>query len=70
MDGVRLTGLWKEKGKDGRTYLTGSLSPTARLMIFPNSHKKEGGKDPDYFLYVKVNEKKDKPAPDAQGDDL
>ncbi len=55
---VKLTGLWKEKGEDGKTYLTGSLNPISKLLVLPNSFKKDGDTSPDYFLYLTQNEKK------------
>jgi uncharacterized protein (DUF736 family) len=69
MEGTRLTGLWKNTGKDGKTYLSGNLSGAARLLILPNTHKR-GEKDPDYHVYVVPNEKRDKPAPKDEGDSL
>ena len=35
MEGTRLTGLWKNKDKNGKTYLSGSLG-LARLLVLPN----------------------------------
>jgi uncharacterized protein (DUF736 family) len=70
MEGTRLTGLWKNTGKDGKTYLSGNLSGVARLLILPNTHKREE-KDPDYHAYVVPNEKREaKPAPKDEGDSL
>lgn len=47
---AKLTGLWKNKGKDGKTYLSGSLGVSA-LMIYPNGFKRSD-KDPDYVAYL------------------
>lgn len=69
MEGTRLTGLWKNTGKDGKIYLSGNLSGAARLLVLPNN--KRGDKDPDYNVYVVPNEKKEtKDAPKDQKDDL
>lgn len=69
MDGTRLSGLWKNKGKDGKTYLSGSLG-SARLLVMPNGYKK-ADKDPDYIVYVVPAEKKAEPAQESlQGEDL
>ncbi len=48
---VKLTGLWKQKTQAGQPYLAGKVSPTSRLLVFPNSHK-ETDKDPDYIAYL------------------
>ena len=56
---VRLTGLWKNESKDGKTYLTGLLSPTSRLMVFPNT-RKNSPKDPDYTAFLAPNIKKER----------
>lgn len=56
MDAIKLTGVWKQKDKAGHTYLSGSLSPISRLLIMPNTFKKED-KEPDYFVYLKPVEK-------------
>jgi uncharacterized protein (DUF736 family) len=57
MEGVRLTGLWKNKGKDGRTFLSGKLNDLSSFLVFPNDRKQEGDKGPDFFLYLKQNER-------------
>ena len=70
MDGVKITGLWKQKDKNGATYLSGSLSPIARVLVMPNTYKKEE-KDPDYFFYMTPQEKKGAPKPRQEdGEDL
>ena len=56
---VKLTGLWKQKDKQGNTYLSGSLSPISKIMIMPNTFKEGGDKAPDYFMYVGTPEKKE-----------
>jgi len=55
---VRLTGLWRGTTKDGGTYLSGSISPSSRLLIFANEEKGDGSKAPDYIVYIVPAEKK------------
>lgn len=57
MDGLKLTGLWKQTDKQGNTYLAGNLNQISRVMIMPNSYKK-AEKDPDYFLYLSPNQRR------------
>lgn len=64
---IKLTGLWKAKDKNGKSLLTGMLNPISKLLILPNSYKKEGDNSPDYFLYLAQNEKKSE-APQARND--
>jgi len=44
---LRLSGLWKNKGKDGSTFLTGHLNSVTDILILPNKLKK---KDTDPIL--------------------
>lgn len=55
---IKLTGLWKQKDKEGKGYLAGTINPISKLMVLPNTYKKEGDKSPDYFVYLTQNEKK------------
>ncbi len=59
IEGTKLTGLWKNKTKDGKTYLSGNLG-MSRLHVLPNDYKR-GEKDPDYNDLLCPQEKKDKP---------
>lgn len=47
---VRIAGLWKNKQKDGKTYISGNLGG-AKILIFENSFKAED-KHPDYTMYL------------------
>ena len=47
---IRLGGMWKQE-KDGKTYLAGNLSATARLLLFKNENK-NGQNDPDWILFL------------------
>lgn len=55
---IRLTGLWKNTDKNGKTYFSGRLSPGAQVMIMENSFK-EKPTDPDMNLFI-VEPKKEK----------
>jgi hypothetical protein len=71
MEGVKLTGLWKNKTKDGKTYLSGTLGG-ARVMVFPNDFKRKET-DPDYNVVLSPAKEKTAPAADAprnNGEDL
>jgi len=57
MDGIRLMGLWKEKDKNGNTYLSGKLNEITSILVMTNTFKKVS-KDPDYFLYIRPNKEK------------
>jgi len=49
-DTINLCGLWKNKTKDGNTYLSGTLG-NIKIMVFPNQNKKES-KHPDYNVVI------------------
>ena len=57
MNGVKLTGLWKNTSKDGKTFLSGSFG-AVRVLVFPNEYKK-GEKDPDFNLFLSPKEEKE-----------
>lgn len=64
---IRLTGLWRQESQTGDSYLTGSLSPSSRLLILPNTHKRQEH-DPDYVAYLAPPaEKKAEPAARQEG---
>lgn len=67
MDMIRVTGLWKQTDKSGHTFLSGNLNPISSVMVMPNTFKKDG-KEPDYFLYFKQNEKKEAGKEEKQTD--
>ncbi len=67
---IRLTGLWKNKGKDGNTFLSGNLNGISSLLVMPNTFKKKEN-EPDYIVYIKPSEKKDdEKKVEQQKDDL
>jgi len=49
---VRVMGLWENSDRRGNKYLSGNLTQSVRVMIFRNSYKQEGGRDPDYIVYI------------------
>jgi uncharacterized protein (DUF736 family) len=57
MNGVKLTGLWKNTSKDGKTYLSGTLG-AVRVLVFPNEYKRTE-KDPDFSLFLSPKEDKE-----------
>ena len=47
---IRLTGLWRNRDRKGKDYLSGSLQ-SLRILIFSNNYH-QSDRDPDYILYV------------------
>jgi len=47
---VKLTGLWKNTSKSGKTYYSGRLG-MAKLLVFENNNKRSN-KDPDLTIYL------------------
>lgn len=64
MDLTKVTGLWKNTDKNGKPYLSGSLTPITNLMVMPNTFKKPGDKAPDFYVYIAPREKQEKKADD------
>ena len=50
-DLIKLGGLWTNKDKNGKTYLTGKLSPSVRILIFKNEFR-EAENQPTHILYL------------------
>ena len=60
-DLIRLTGLWKSQTKAGAAMLSGSMSPTSKLIILANTRKQKDS-EPDYIAFLAPYEKQeDKP---------
>lgn len=57
MDGIRLTGLWKNESREGKPYMAGSLG-SGRLVVYPNE-RKSGERDPDFVVYLVPAERRD-----------
>lgn len=66
---IRLTGLWKNKTKAGESFLSGSISPTSRLLILPNT-KKTSPKEPDFTAFIVPNVKKEGGQEESRGEDI
>jgi hypothetical protein len=66
MNGTKLTGLWKNTSKAGKTYLAGNLG-VARLLILQNDHK-EKESDPDYTLWAVPKENGGGGKPDGKSE--
>ena len=47
---IRLNGLWHNRDRKGKDYLSGSLQ-SMRILIFSNNYH-QSDRDPDYILYV------------------
>ena len=46
--------LWKQPTKNGRDYLSGTMSRVSRLIVVENDRKKEDD-EPDYYAYIVPN---------------
>lgn len=58
MNSIKLTGLWKGKTQvGGHEYLSGSLTATSSLQIWPNKFKRNE-RDPDFNLVIVQKEAK------------
>ena len=57
---VKLGGLWLNTSPKGEKFFSGNFG-NARIVIFKNGFKTEGSKDPDYYLYIDEQLKKEKP---------
>lgn len=55
---IKLGGLWVNKSKDGKEYMSGNFG-TAKIMLFRNNYKTESN-HPDWLLYVVENDKLNK----------
>lgn len=55
---IRLTGLWINKNDEGKTHMAGNVGG-ARLLIFKNERKRDGKNDPDYYLCIAENKKRE-----------
>ena len=53
---IKITGLWKGKDKNGKTYFSGTMGG-AKVLIFANNYKEED-KHPDYIMYFAQKEDK------------
>ncbi len=50
-DMIKLGGLWTNKDKNGKTFLTGKLSPQVKILIFKNEYR-EAENQPTHVMYL------------------
>jgi hypothetical protein len=50
MNGAKLTGLWKNTSKQGKSYLAGNVG-LSRILVLTNDYK-EKDTDPDYVVWI------------------
>lgn len=62
-DLIPVMGLWMNEGASGK-YLSGKLG-NMRVLIFPNTRKEEGSKQPDYRVFFAAEQQQ----PKAQNED-
>lgn len=67
---IKLCGLWKSQTSEGKVYYSGGLSYSTNLLLFPNSYKEKGDKNPDLILYIGKKEKKEKPEKRESDDEV
>jgi len=65
---TRITGLWEKEDKNGNNYLCGQLNAISRVMVMPNTFKRNEHQDPYYFLYF-ASVEKEKPKDKTQKKD-
>lgn len=66
---MQVCGLWKNKDKEGRTFLSGNLNASVGILIFLNGFKSDE-KQPDYRMYYVQREQDKKPDASLGTDDL
>jgi hypothetical protein len=59
---MKVTGLWANKAKDGKTYLSGRLGDV-KILIFPNNFK-EAENQPSHIMYYAPVERETNAASD------
>jgi len=58
---IKITGLWKEKSKEGKTYYKGNLNKNIKILLFKNEDKTNEN-SPEFEVYIakrEFEEKKD-----------
>jgi hypothetical protein len=66
---MQVCGLWKNKDREGRTFLSGNLNSSVGILIFLNGYKNDD-KQPDYMMKYVQREQQDKKPDATNGDDL
>lgn len=54
---IKVSGLWLNDSPKGK-YLSGSIGGI-KILVFKNTFKKEGSKEPDYEMYFDEYKKKE-----------
>lgn len=67
-DRIKLGGLWINKTKDGREYLSGRLSPTVKILIFKNDFR-SAENQPSHVMYLAPVETEEAAAARTSGGD-
>jgi hypothetical protein len=65
---VPITGLWLNETKSGKTYFSGYFG-NAKVLIFKNTKKEKGSKQPDYNMCITKKKKKEDGDSDVQLDE-
>lgn len=67
---IKLGGLWLNKTRDGKEYLSGNINGNVKILIFKNDYRSED-KHPTHVMYLAPVEKQDdqqqRPAAPADG---
>jgi hypothetical protein len=64
---IELCGLWLNENTKGTKYFSGTMG-NAKVLIFRNTKKAEGSKEPDYRLFVTAKARKDAGSQPQQDD--
>lgn len=51
---IRVSGLWKSKDKQGRTFYSGTVNKTSKVLIFPVRNR-TNDTQPEFELYIAPN---------------
>lgn len=65
---IRMTGLWINKNDEGKTHMAGNVGGV-RYLVFKNERKRDGKNDPDYYLCVAENKKREDRDSGSSGSD-
>ena len=63
--GIRITGLWRNRDRKGKDYLSGSIQ-SLRVLIFSNNYH-QNSSDPDYIVYVCQSDRQGQGGQSSQG---
>lgn len=67
-DLISVAGLWINEKKDGSTYLSGNWGYNTKILVFKNTKKEPGSKQPDYTFCLAPIEQKEKQPVQQQED--